>query len=372
MDTKGTSSEVPFFVSEACCKDPENKLLELVRRSPLWQSGTTVLAACSGGADSLALTDAMLDAGALDRVDILVAHVQHHLRGDEAERDAQLVEAYCKEQGAAFVRLDINPKALAEGAGLSLEDAARRLRYEALEGCRKRVGASAIFTAHHLDDQAETVLLNLLRGAGTRGFRGMLPVKGYVARPLLAATRQDTEAYCRARHLHYCTDSTNDDTALRRNWVRKVLLPLLREQNPRIAVQLAQSAAVAAWDEECLGELATAYTQDHQKRTPEGLVLDTGTDFLALPLAVSTRILRQLVEDAGGSEMRFDQVQQLYQLILRGIGGKSLDVPGKVRVTYRQGRLTARKNTIARSKERAAKYQKKERQRKCMKISKEY
>lgn len=70
--------------------------------------------------------------------------------------------------------------------------------------------------------------------------------------------------------------------------------------------------------------------------------------------------------------MRFDQVQQLYQLILRGIGGKSLDVPGKVRVTYRQGRLTARKNTIARSKERAAKYQKKEQQRKCMKISKEY
>lgn len=95
-----------------------------------------------------------------------------------------------------------------------MEDAARRLRYEALETYRKKVGAQGIFVAHHEDDQAETILMNLVRGTGTRGLRGMLPVNGYIARPFLAATRKDMETYCKEEGLSYRTDSTNGNPAL--------------------------------------------------------------------------------------------------------------------------------------------------------------
>ena len=98
-------------------------------------------------------------------MDVLAVHVQHHLRGEEAEQDARQAEEYCRNRGLAFRRVDVDVRSLAEGEGLSLEEAARKLRYGALEKVRQEIGAAAIFLAHHQDDQAETVLLNLVRGA---------------------------------------------------------------------------------------------------------------------------------------------------------------------------------------------------------------
>ena len=227
----------------------ENSLRQLVAQSPLWKPGTKVIAALSGGADSLCLTDVMASQGEEDGVDVLAVHVQHHLRGEEAEQDARQAEEYCRNRGLAFRRVDVDVRSLAEGEGLSLEEAARKLRYGALEKVRQETGAAAIFLAHHQDDQAETVLLNLVRGAGTRGMRGMLPVSGYLARPFLEITRRDTEAYCEEMGLAWCEDSSNEDQSLKRNWVRKTLLPLLETQNPQIRKQLAQAAALAASDD---------------------------------------------------------------------------------------------------------------------------
>lgn len=341
----------------------ENSLRSLVAASPLWQPGKTVLAACSGGADSLALTDVMRLQGEEDQVDVKVVHVQHHLRGDEAERDAALVKRYCEENGLDFIRRDVEPEKLEEAEGLSPEDAARRLRYEALEEVRQETGAVGIFLAHHQDDQAETVLLNLLRGSGTRGMRGMLPVSGYLARPFLSATRQDTEAYCAEQGLDYCTDSTNDDLSLRRNWVRQKLLPLLETQNPRIKKQLAQEAELAAGDEAYLEKKAQWYLDTFGRDVFGTLNLRVKDEFKEMPLCIRSRVIRLMVQKAGGGELTYDHVKKILALIEKGIGNKSLDVPGNVRLIYWNGELMAGKKQQSREEERAAKLAKKEKQR---------
>ena len=209
--------------------DVEKKLEEMLKVCPAWKKGTTIVVACSGGADSLALADLVAYLAPGMDIKAKVLHVEHHLRGAEAEADAKLVEEFCHRSRLDFHRVDVDVPKLVEEEGLSVEEGARKLRYQALEQYRQEVGASAIFLAHHRDDQAETVLLNLVRGTGTRGMRGMLPINGYLARPFLQATRKDMEDYCASRGLTYCQDSTNSDITYKRNWIRKELLPLWKQ-----------------------------------------------------------------------------------------------------------------------------------------------
>ena len=341
----------------------EEGMLRCVRSSALWKPGAAAVAACSGGADSLALTDIMRKAGEADGVDVIVAHVQHHLRGAEAESDAQFVADYCAGHGLVFWRADGDPAALAARETLSLEDAARRLRYEALEACRQQYAASGIFLGHHRDDQAETVLLNLIRGAGIRGLRGMLSVNGFLARPFLELSRRDTECYCGEEGLEYRTDSTNDDESLKRNWIRRTLLPLLETQNPQIRRQLAQLADVAAADEAYLERQALRYMNAYGREVFGTWDIAAGADFAALPLALQRAVIRVLVRRTGGGELSYDHVRKVLEMIAKGVGNKALDVPGHVRLIYVNGRLMAGKNERSREAERAAKLAKKEQQR---------
>lgn len=341
----------------------EQSLRRLVTASPLWRPHTTVLAACSGGADSLCLTDVLASQAQEDAVTVLVVHVQHHLRGEEAERDARVVEEFCRSRALAYIRRDVDPRTLAARQSLSLEDAARRLRYEALEQCRRQYGAKAIFLAHHQDDQAETVLLHLLRGAGTRGLRGMLPVNGYLARPFLTAARKDTEAYCREKGLPYVTDSSNEDLQLERNWVRRKLLPLLAGRNPQIKKQLAQAASLAASDEEYLEKQARNYFSAHGRENFGTIEIKAGKEFQELPFCLRSRVIRLVVQQAGGQGLSFDHVNKILAMIDKGVGNKALDVPGQVRLNYSNGRLTADRNKRSHREGREAKLARKELQR---------
>ena len=341
----------------------EESLMNMVRTSRLWQEGGTVIAACSGGADSLTLTDIMAKAAEEDDVTVLVAHVHHHLRGEEADEDARFVSAFCKDRDLSYTQFDIDPQALKEKEGLSLEDAARRLRYEALETYRKKVGAQGIFVAHHEDDQAETILMNLVRGTGTRGLRGMLPVNGYIARPFLAATRKDMETYCKEEGLSYRTDSTNGNPALLRNWVRLELLPLLATKNPRIKAALVQAAAVAKSDEAYLEKMAQKYLDSFSRNIFGTYDIDVGPTFDKLDLAIKSRVIRLAVKGVGGEELGFDHVKKILRLIEKGISGKSLDVPGHVRLIYINGRLMAGRHETDRAAQREKKLEIKEKQR---------
>lgn len=347
--------------------NPGEYLYKLIEACPLWTANTTVIAACSGGADSLALTAALQHLAKEHNVCVQVVHVHHHLRGAEADRDAKLVKDFCAARQLPFTQKDVQVQDLVEKQGLSVEEAARNLRYEALEECRVLYKATAIFLAQHKDDQAETVLLNLLRGAGTRGLRGMLEVNGYLARPFLQATKEELIKYCADENIKYAIDSTNDDTTFTRNWVRKELLPILEKKNPNIKKQLAQAATLAAWDEEHLQAEADKYLRAYGTDLGGFWDVEVGDAFNNLPMAIKTRVLRIMLQGAGAVEVSFEHTRDLAELIAKGVGNKAFDVPGKVRAIYLNGRLTVGKNTNSRAEERAAKNLQKESQRNACK-----
>lgn len=288
------------------------------------------LLAVSGGADSLALAHGCAQLAAQGWGTFSVCHVEHGLRGEEALRDMQRVQDFCAEQGLPCFVEHVDVHALAKAEQLSTEDAARRLRYAALRRRAAKIGAAAIVTAHHEGDQAETVLLRLLRGSGLDGLSAMRPRQGDILRPLLTLPRAFLEQYCRANSLAYCHDSTNDDTAYTRNSIRKELLPLLAERyNAEIIQALARTATLLADDADLLTSLADSAYARLVRREADVLTLAL-KQLLAEPQPIRLRVLRRAYFELGGRELSFERSRALAEACERGSGGKLIQLPGRI------------------------------------------
>lgn len=243
----------------------------------------SVLCALSGGADSVAMTHCIMTLCRQSGRSVAAAHFNHHLRGAESDRDEEFVRTLCASWalpltvGGGFVT--------AQGTGT--EDAARRLRYAFL---REIAGDGWIATAHTMDDQAETVLLQLLRGTGLRGLGGIAPAHDRLLRPLLQVRRVEVEAYLAAQGLPHIEDSSNASDDYRRNRVRHKLLPWMAEENPRIVSALYELSAQARREESLLKELTEAALT--AARTAEGL---SCAAVRGLHPALRARVLRAFV-----------------------------------------------------------------------------
>lgn len=291
--------------------------------------------AVSGGADSLALADAAWLAFADSTANLRVCHVEHGIRGAEALQDAQLVADFCRERKLDFVCHHVDVPSYAKEKGCSIEEAARSLRYAKLLEEAERFQAEAIVTAHQADDQAETVLWKLLRGAGMDGLSGMQAAASLgsvqLLRPFLEVSRAELEQYCELRGLHYCVDSTNSDVTYTRNRIRRELLPYLaREFNPNIKETLLREAKVLAEEQECLQHLAEKYLQDSSfcgmVEDEKGLWL-SGRLLSELPAALRKRILRLVFFRLGGKELSYERTLALDRLCREGTGGKLVQLP---------------------------------------------
>ena len=201
--------------------------------------GHLTIVALSGGADSVALLLGLQRMG----IPLVAAHCNFQLRGAESDADETFVRQLCEERGVKLYVEHFDTTTYAHHHHISIEMAARELRYDYFERLRQELGAATIAVAHHRDDNVETLLLNLVRGSGLKGLCGMRPKNGYVVRPLLDMPRTDIEAFLKAEGQTYRTDSTNTDTIYRRNKIRHELLPLLRELNPSIEKTLAATMA---------------------------------------------------------------------------------------------------------------------------------
>jgi tRNA(Ile)-lysidine synthase len=253
-------------VFEACCKvERMTKDTRLTIARSLMSAGDRVCVAVSGGADSVALLIALSEANrereALGVV-LTAVHVHHGLRSAEADADEAFVRELCDKLGVPLVveRVNVPARQAAEREGL--EEAARELRYRVFWELMKSSRADVVATAHTLDDQAETVVMKLLRGAWTEGIGGIAPavesgVRGRIVRPLLGARRAEVEAYLRERGQTWREDATNRDVSLMRNRVRHELIPILRGFNPGIDAALARLAEIAR-DEEGFWQVEVA------------------------------------------------------------------------------------------------------------------
>ena len=318
---------------------------------PLFRAGDRVCVAISGGADSTALLLALVEANAAKEplgVVLSAAHVHHGLRGAEADADETFVRELCERLAVPLTvfHVDTAARQVAEREGL--EEAARELRYEALRGLLAEGRVDAIATAHTLDDQAETVMMKLLRGAWTEGIGGISPVVqetgnrkqetgsgigvGRVVRPLLSVRRSEVEAFLQARGQGWRTDSSNCDLELTRNRVRHELMPVLRSFNPCVDELLANMAAIARdeeahWEAE-LRRLLPQVVLPGKPVRGGGRAVSTAVGEAACALEIErlktmdAGLRRRVVRAAArslGSRLSFEETAKL--LALAGFGG---------------------------------------------------
>ena len=275
---------------------------EAFQRHALAAPGDAVLVAVSGGADSTALLRALHEMRAELEIELAAAHLNHKLRGAESDGD----EAYCAELaaelGVEFIAEEHDVAARARLAGGNLEETAREIRYAFLERAADKLGAARIAVAHTADDQAETVLLRLLRGAGRTGLGGMRPMRGRIIRPLLGATREEVLAFLRERGIAHREDSSNRDENFARVLLRRRIAPLLRELNPSFARTLAAAADHIAEEDDFLRELAGGVLADiGLDSTAEDTAALDAEAFASLHPALQRLVLRRLLARELGS-----------------------------------------------------------------------
>jgi tRNA(Ile)-lysidine synthase len=324
-------------------------LLREWKRLELPANGAVVVAV-SGGADSVALLlalDELIKTRRL-KLETIVAHLDHRLRGKASDADARWVEALARRIGhtATVGRIDVKKRAAKTGD--NLEQAARRARYEFMEKTARAHRAKLILTAHTMDDQAETVLLNLLRGSGAGGLGGVEPVRPLdpaseilLARPLLSwALRQDTENYCRQREVEFRVDEMNINEKFARVRVRRHLLPLMQTFNPKLVAGLSRTAELLREDHSALDRGAARLLELSLEPG-----MDTQTmrfDLLAVsPPALRRRALRLWIEQCRGDLKRLERVHiaALERLVLGDRGGRVIELPGGAKVSRKRGLL---------------------------------
>ena len=258
-----------------------NKLTAFIRQYHMVQPGDTVICAVSGGADSVALLFGFYLLKEKLGISLEAAHFNHHLRGAESDRDETFVREFCD-------RYDI-PLHLGGGeikpGKKGLEAAARDARYTFLRDLPGKIA-----TAHTADDNAETVLLHLIRGTGLKGLGGITPVSGNVIRPMLTVTRQEVEEFLEEWCLHHIEDSSNETDAFLRNRIRHHIMPLFAEENPKIAENLSAMALRLRQDEQTLSRQAAYDT------------LPTVETLKTMDSAIRSRILEQFLKESGVRE----------------------------------------------------------------------
>lgn len=219
---------------------------EMIRYSEthhLFSPGDKIIVGVSGGADSVCLLYLLNSLRKEMNLSLFVLHVKHGIRGDDADRDAQFVRELSDKWELPCFEVFEDVPAYAKKWGMSEEEAGRACRYEQFEKLRREKNADCIAVAHHKEDQAETFLFRLIRGSSARGLAAMLPKRDFIIRPLLFAEKGDILAFLEEKKIPWREDITNQDTAYQRNWIRKELLPLLKENlNPGAVRHIADAA----------------------------------------------------------------------------------------------------------------------------------
>ena len=296
-----------------------DKLLNFADEFDMLPETGTVLCCVSGGADSMCLLDALLHIAPARGFTVAAAHFNHRLRGAESDRDEMFTRDYCTARGVPFYSACGDVNAYAREHGLGIEEAARDCRYAFFHKTAQTINACRIATAHTADDNAETMLMNFTRGAGTLGLCGIPPVRGIIIRPMLRISKAQVVAWNEERGVPCVEDSTNSLDIYTRNKIRHVVMPVLQELNPRFDDAVSTSAELLRIDEEYLSELAEEFVRVNCARNTA-----SAAELSALPKAVSTRVVRKL---CFGS-LSYKHVNAVLELCRSGGVSGSLSLPG--------------------------------------------
>ena len=296
-----------------------NKLLEFIRRYGLISPGDRVICAVSGGTDSVALLVALYLLRENLGITLEAAHFNHRLRGEESDGDEAFVKALCDRYE---IPLHLGSGQIVPGKK-GLEAAAREARYAFLRGLPGKIA-----TAHTADDNAETVLLHLVRGTGLKGLGGIAPVNGRVIRPMLTVTRREVELFSAEYALPHREDSTNATDLFLRNRIRRKVMPLLAQENPSLAETMSTMALGLREDEKYLSQMA-------------GEALPAVTELREMHPALRVRALERFLKENGVPEPEKRHIALMEQLVFSDKPSARADFPGGVVIARRYDTLEA-------------------------------
>ena len=301
-----------------------NKLSVFIHRYEMVNPGDNVVCAVSGGADSMALLWAMYLLKDKLHIHLSAAHFNHRLRGSESDRDEAFVADFCKGYGIGFVSGSGNVVAGAKG----LEAAAREARYAFLRSLPGKIA-----TAHTASDNAETVLLHLVRGTGLKGLGGVMPVNGNVIRPMLSVTREEVLAFLEEYSIPFVQDSSNEKDDFLRNRLRHHIVPQLKMENPSLSQNLSAMALRLRQDADALDSIA------EEKYT------NKVTDLLTLHPAIRSRVLARILVDSGVKEPEAAHIAALEGLLISPKPSAKAEFPGGVTIARNYDALETMQKT---------------------------
>ena len=312
-----------------------HRVQETIDRRRMLAAGEIVVVAVSGGVDSMAMFHLLLRLRTRYHISLHVAHLNHDLRGTESAEAATFVRRQCEAHQIPVTITTAEGRTLRDRGVGSLQAAARDLRYRFLEQVADEQGATRIALGHHRNDQAETVLMNLLRGSGVRGLGGIPPVRDRIIRPLIDCSREEIERYARQQGIPYVEDSSNQVLSYSRNRIRLELLPeLAKRYNPRVVHAIANAATILEAEDALLNAMAEKELRTVLiSRSPEELVLSNHR-MAALHTALRWRIIRRSAEylREGRSGLTFQQTLAIDRLLLTEGAQGTIQAPDGLRV----------------------------------------
>ena len=320
------------------------KFLDVCLSEGIFDDAKKIVVAVSGGADSLALADLLTRVRRRFNLEICIAHYEHGLRGEDSINDSEFVRGFAANLGVKFFVEHGKVREFAESKKISLETAARVLRYEFLNKVRCEENFDAIALAHHADDQAETILMRLIRGTGSAGlsamkFRTYSKDYGLLIRPLLRFKKNELENYCGERGLFPRIDTTNFEMTMTRNRIRLEILPMLEKMNPAITDSLCRLGESAAEDFDFINS-------EVEKVFPKVVRNNElyREEFLKLHTALQRMVLRKFIESSVGSvkDFGFLHFEELRKVLLNNLSG--VELPHKYRAELRRGKLVIGSN----------------------------
>lgn len=273
------------------------KVEEFIKINKMISPGDRVVAGVSGGADSVCLLDVLNHLSGKIGFTLSVIHVNHMIRGEEAERDEEYVKKLCQSYQIPLFCVHRDVTKLAGERGISLEEAGRQVRYEAFDSI---VESDKIAVAHHGNDQAETVLYHIIRGSSVKGAGGMKPVRDKIIRPLLCVSRQEIEVYLEKRNIDFCTDSTNLTVDYTRNKLRNIVLPFLKENiNPDVVSNINELALDLQESYDYIHSQAESVFQDC-RINESGISIKTNR-LMKEPSVIQREVIMMMVKEAAGT-----------------------------------------------------------------------
>ncbi len=301
-------------------KTIEQNVLRTIRKYGMIAPGDHVLVGLSGGPDSVFLLALLIKLRPLLQCELGAIHINHSLRGAASIEDEKFCREFCSRLNVQYFSDKKNVKSYARRKGLSIEEAGHEIRYKIFTEIAQKNNFNKIATAHHSDDNAETVLMNILAGTGLQGLTGIAPVLNNVIRPLLEITKSDILEYLTSHHIHYRTDETNVDELYRRNYIRNRLIPEIKERiNPSVEKSLLRLTTVMRDFTEFVQEIVARETENISIKEDSKIIL-TLERFLSLPRFIQQQIIISSVKENLQVNLNFDDVAKILETVKKKSG----------------------------------------------------